>query len=289
MDQGEGVEGAERKRDPLDFALWKAQKPGEDTAWESPWGRGRPGLAHRVLGDGRELLGLDFEIHGGGSDLIFPHHENEAAQTFAACGVPLTRLWVHNGMVRQAQREDGQVGRQRVHPARRARRLRTRRADHVLLRRPLPPTDRVRRRSAGGGARERSTGFARRRAGSPTAPSPSWSRAAAGAVLRSAGGRLQHADGAGSGVRLGPRGESPRRRLSATPTCARCSMCSDSRTCSCPTTRRRRERRWRCATRASGARAARDYAEADRLREEMRARGWEVSDGPSGPELLPQA
>jgi len=100
MDQGEGVEGADRKRDPLDFALWKAQKPGEDTAWDSPWGRGRPGWHIECSAMAEQLLGLDFEIHGGGSDLVFPHHENEAAQTFAAHGVPLSRLWVHNGMVR---------------------------------------------------------------------------------------------------------------------------------------------------------------------------------------------
>jgi cysteinyl-tRNA synthetase len=99
MDQGEGIEGAERKRDPLDFALWKAEKPGEDTAWESPWGPGRPGWHIECSAMAQSLLGTDFEIHGGGSDLIFPHHENEAAQTFAACGEPLARLWVHNGMV----------------------------------------------------------------------------------------------------------------------------------------------------------------------------------------------
>ena len=100
MDQGEGGEGADRKRDPFDFALWKAQKPGEDTAWETPWGAGRPGWHIECSAMAEALLGVDFEIHGGGSDLIFPHHENEAAQTSAAHGVPLARLWVHNGMVR---------------------------------------------------------------------------------------------------------------------------------------------------------------------------------------------
>jgi cysteinyl-tRNA synthetase len=104
MDQGEGVEGADRKRDPLDFALWKAHKPGEDTAWDAPWGRGRPGWHIECSAMAELLLGVDFEIHGGGADLIFPHHENEAAQTCAARGAPLARLWVHNGMVR-ADRE----------------------------------------------------------------------------------------------------------------------------------------------------------------------------------------
>src|SRR5579884_2202097 len=103
MDQGEGVEGADLKRDPLDFALWKARKPEEDTFWESPWGPGRPGWHIECSAMAEALLGLDFDIHGGGSDLVFPHHENEAAQTFAARGVPLTRAWVHNGMIRQRE------------------------------------------------------------------------------------------------------------------------------------------------------------------------------------------
>jgi cysteinyl-tRNA synthetase len=99
MDQGEGLEGSERKKDPLDFALWKAQKEGEDTAWDAPWGRGRPGWHIECSAMAEELLGTDLDVHGGGSDLVFPHHENEAAQTAAARGSPLARLWVHNGMV----------------------------------------------------------------------------------------------------------------------------------------------------------------------------------------------
>jgi cysteinyl-tRNA synthetase len=99
MDQGEGVEGAERKRDPLDFALWKAHKPGEDTVWDSPWGPGRPGWHIECSAMAEELLGVGFEIHGGGSDLVFPHHENEAAQTRCARGEELAQIWMHNGMI----------------------------------------------------------------------------------------------------------------------------------------------------------------------------------------------
>jgi cysteinyl-tRNA synthetase len=99
MDQGEGVEGAERKEDPLDFALWKAEKEGEDTSWDAPWGRGRPGWHIECSAMAEQLLGTELDVHGGGSDLVFPHHENEAAQTAAARGRPLARLWVHNGMV----------------------------------------------------------------------------------------------------------------------------------------------------------------------------------------------
>src|SRR4051794_32342766 len=99
MDQGEGVEGADRKQDPLDFALWKANKPGEDTAWDAPWGRGRPGWHIECSAMAEALLGLEFDIHGGGIDLVFPHHENEHAQTMAGRGQPLARIWMHNGML----------------------------------------------------------------------------------------------------------------------------------------------------------------------------------------------
>ena len=104
MDQGEGVEGAHLKEDPLDFALWKAQKPGEDTAWDAPWGRGRPGWHIECSAMAEELLGVGFDIHGGGNDLIFPHHENEAAQTrMAHGGADLAQIWMHNGMLQMGE------------------------------------------------------------------------------------------------------------------------------------------------------------------------------------------
>jgi cysteinyl-tRNA synthetase len=99
MHQGEGDDAAQHKESPQDFALWKRRKEGEDLAWDSPWGEGRPGWHIECSAMAEEILGLDFEIHGGGSDLVFPHHENEIAQTEAARGVPLARLWMHNGMV----------------------------------------------------------------------------------------------------------------------------------------------------------------------------------------------
>jgi cysteinyl-tRNA synthetase len=99
MHQGEGDDAAQHKESPQDFALWKARKEGEDTGWESPWGEGRPGWHIECSAMAEEILGVDFEIHGGGSDLVFPHHENEIAQTEAARGRPLARLWMHNGMV----------------------------------------------------------------------------------------------------------------------------------------------------------------------------------------------
>ena len=100
MQQGEGDDAAQLKESPQDFALWKAQKEGEDTAWDAPWGRGRPGWHIECSAMAEEILGLDFDVHGGGSDLVFPHHENEIAQTEAARGRPLARIWMHNGMVR---------------------------------------------------------------------------------------------------------------------------------------------------------------------------------------------
>ncbi|HEX2161760.1 MAG TPA: DALR domain-containing protein, partial [Thermoleophilaceae bacterium] len=99
-EQGEGDDAAALKRNREDFALWKAHKEGEDTCWPAPWGDGRPGWHIECSAMAEQLLGTDFEIHGGGSDLVFPHHENEIAQTEAARGEPLARIWMHNGMVR---------------------------------------------------------------------------------------------------------------------------------------------------------------------------------------------
>ncbi len=114
MDQGEdGADAdaaAQRKEDPLDFALWKARKKAdEDTSWDprdygaatavSEWAPGRPGWHIECSAMAEQVLGVGFDIHGGGSDLVFPHHENEAAQTRAARGAELARIWMHNGMI----------------------------------------------------------------------------------------------------------------------------------------------------------------------------------------------
>jgi cysteinyl-tRNA synthetase len=96
---GGDTEGGEHKRDPLDFALWKATKPDEDTAWDSPWGRGRPGWHIECSAMAERWLGREFAVHGGGRDLIFPHHENEIAQSQAA-GRRFAHVWAHNGMLR---------------------------------------------------------------------------------------------------------------------------------------------------------------------------------------------
>ncbi len=97
-DQVEEQEPNARKEDPRDFALWKANKPGEDTHWPSPWGEGRPGWHIECSAMAEEFLGPAFEIHGGGLDLVFPHHENEVAQS-QALGHPFAAIWAHNGML----------------------------------------------------------------------------------------------------------------------------------------------------------------------------------------------
>jgi cysteinyl-tRNA synthetase len=96
---GERVEVDPNKRDPMDFVLWKAAKPGEPT-WDSPWGPGRPGWHIECSAMSERLLGEHFDIHGGGQDLIFPHHENEIAQSEGAHGHAFANYWVHNGFVR---------------------------------------------------------------------------------------------------------------------------------------------------------------------------------------------
>ncbi|HET8956808.1 MAG TPA: cysteine--tRNA ligase [Solirubrobacterales bacterium] len=98
MDQGEDAGSASLKEDRLDFALWKAHKPDEDTSWDSPWGPGRPAWHIECSVMAEQELGASFAIHGGGSDLVFPHHENEIAQSEGA-GRPFAQVWMHNGMI----------------------------------------------------------------------------------------------------------------------------------------------------------------------------------------------
>ena len=285
MDQGEEVEGAARKRDPLDFALWKAHKPGEDTAWDAPWGRGRPGWHIECSAMAQSLLGVDFEIHGGGSDLIFPHHENEAAQTHAACGAPLARLWVHNGMVRKDDEKMAKsVGNVfLLHEA-----LAAHGRDALVMyfcgghyRQPVAYDD---ERLAEATARVARVREAAR--GLRDGPSPPWSaplrerffdalatdfntpRALAAAFdwVREANRADEPAGDADLREMLDVLGLANLVQRQTTETPPELAELLDAR-----------ER----------ARAAGDYAEADRLRAEIRASGWELRDGPAGPELLP--
>ena len=287
LDQGEGVEGAERKRDPADFALWKAQKPGEDTAWDAPWGRGRPGWHIECSAMAEELLGVGFEIHGGGADLIFPHHENEAAQTGAAHGAPLAKLWVHNGMIRldQAKMSKSVGNIFLLHQA-----LDAYGRDALLMyfcgghyRQPVEFDE---ERLGEARARvERIAEAARRLA---PGPSPVWSAplrerffdvlvddfntpAALAAVFEWVREANRGEPGSGDAdlrEMLGVLALDNLLNVAAVDAPAAVIELSEAR---------------------EQARAARDYAEADRLRDEIRAHGWEVRDGPDGPELLPAA
>jgi cysteinyl-tRNA synthetase len=106
--QGEGGEAAAKKRSPGDFALWKSAKA-DEPSWDSPWGKGRPGWHIECSAMSRKLLGETFDIHGGGLDLVFPHHENEIAQSECRHGKPMAKYWMHNGLMR-ASTDAGKVG-----------------------------------------------------------------------------------------------------------------------------------------------------------------------------------
>jgi cysteinyl-tRNA synthetase len=287
LDQGEGLEGAELKRDPVDFALWKAHKPGEDTAWESPWGQGRPGWHIECSAMAEQLLGVDFEIHGGGSDLIFPHHENEAAQTCAARGAPLAKLWVHNGMVRLDQTKMSKsVGNIfLLHQA-----LDAYGRDALIMyfcgghyRQPVEFDD---ERLAEARARVERITEAGRRLG--PGRSPAWSAAlrerffdslaedfntpaALAALFEWVREANRSAPGTGAA--------DLREMLGVLALDNLLDVVAVDAPAGVVELSAARER----------ARAAREWAEADRLRDEIRAHGWEVRDGPDGPELLPAA
>ena len=112
--EGEGGGAAERKRSRVDFALWKSAKPGEPS-WKSPWGPGRPGWHIECSVMSGSILGETFDVHGGGLDLVFPHHENEIAQSESCHGKPMAKYWMHNGLM-QASDEVGKVGGRQTGP-----------------------------------------------------------------------------------------------------------------------------------------------------------------------------
>jgi cysteinyl-tRNA synthetase len=283
MDQGEGLEGGNRKEDPLDFALWKARKPMEDTWWPAPWGEGRPGWHIECSAMAEATLGAPFEIHGGGNDLIFPHHENEAAQTRAARGHDLAEIWMHNGMLEMGGKMSKSIGNIRAL----AEVLDEAGRDALIW------------------------FFCEGHYRQPLAFSPERLEDAARRVdrIRDAGRRLVPGP---SPAELAPHRDaffdaladdfnSPR-ALAAMAEWLR----QANRTDSSVGDEQLREMlgviglenlleedvdvppdALELAERRSAARAARDFAEADRLRDELRSRGWEVRDGPQGAELVP--
>jgi cysteinyl-tRNA synthetase len=287
MDQGEGVEGVERKRDPLDFALWKAHKPAEDTWWESPWGQGRPGWHIECSAMAEQLLGLDFDIHGGGSDLVFPHHENEAAQTFAARGTPLARAWVHNGMIRQREAKMAKsVGNIfLLHEA-----LDRWGRDTLIMyflsghyHQPVEFDDERLEQAAASVRRIREAGR-RLSAG----PSPDWSDPLRASFFDALAEDFNTAralavvfDWVAQANRSTQAAGS--RDLHDMLSVLGLGNLLEAETIEIPADVRE------LAQARERARAAGDYAEADRIRDQLRAEGWELRDAPNGPELLPLA
>jgi cysteinyl-tRNA synthetase len=268
-DQVEEQEPNPRKEDPRDFALWKANKPGEDTCWESPWGRGRPGWHIECSAMAEKELGAAFEIHGGGLDLVFPHHENEIAQS-RSLGREFARIWMHNGMLEFG----GQEMHKSIGNVVTLKEALERWGRETLLvffltghwRKPLDYTERTVAAAAARAERFREV-F---RTPSEPAPPDAWDRFAAAldddfntpealavmhewrdhALLRRALGLFGLAS-------LADQPEAP------------------------PDVRDLAERR--LAARADGA-----FDEADRLRDEIEERGWQVRDAADGFQLVPR-
>jgi cysteinyl-tRNA synthetase len=284
MDQGEGVEGAHLKEDPLDFALWKAHKEGEDTWWDSPWGRGRPGWHIECSAMAETLLGLEFDIHGGGIDLVFPHHENEVAQTAAGRGRPLARLWMHNGML---EASEGEKMAKSVGNIRGLAEVLDEVGGETLVlyfstghyRQPLTFTPKSLDAAGNAVRRIREAGRRLREGESPAelavhrdaffdALAEDFNTARAlPALYEWIAEANKLPEGAGdSHLRemLGVLGLESLLEAEAGPPAEVVEL----------------------AERRAAARAAREWAEADRLRDELRELGWEVRDGPQGPELV---
>jgi cysteinyl-tRNA synthetase len=283
MDQGEGVEGDGRKEDPLDFALWKARKPMEDTWWDAPWGEGRPGWHIECSAMAEATLGAPFEIHGGGNDLIFPHHENEAAQTLAARGRELAQIWMHNGMLELEGKMSKSVGNIRglaevIDQAGRDALLMYFAEGHY--RQPLAfspeKLDDAARRVEG------IRNAARRLVPAPSPEALAPHRDAffdaladdynTPRALAALAEWIREANSAGA-----PVGDAHLREMLTMLGLENLLERDEAAPAEVV----------ELADRRGAARAAREFAEADRLREELRARGWEVRDGPDGAELVP--
>jgi len=288
MRQGEDEADERLKESPQDFALWKAHKEGEDTDWPSPWGRGRPGWHIECSAMAEEILGVDFDVHGGGSDLIFPHHENEIAQTEAARGKPLARIWMHNGMVQlDAEKMSKSIGNIRSLQGA----LEARGRDALIMyfvgghyRGPLAFSEEALEEAAR--AVERVRDLIRRL--DPEGPAPEgmdayverlfdaladdFNTAEARSVLFEWVSEANRRIDAGESVGVGRLGE----MLYALG--LENLLAEDDETPPPEAEQLLRER--------EEARAARDFATADAKRDELAALGWEVRDTPEGPRLV---
>ena len=285
MNQGEDVEGAVRKEDPLDFALWKAHKEGEDTVWEAPWGRGRPGWHIECSAMAEELLGVGFEIHGGGNDLIFPHHENEAAQTRMARGAELAQIWMHNGMLQFGEEKMAksvgnvallhevveEFGRDALIMLFAGAHYRQPMAfDELRMTEARARVERVRNGARGLVDGESPAEMRHLRDAFFAALADDFNTAAAvGALFEWVGERHRRGEASVGNADL----------VEMLSVLGLENLARDGAEAGAEAQG--------LVARREAARAARDYAEADRLRDELRALGWEVRDGKAGPELVP--
>jgi cysteinyl-tRNA synthetase len=266
-DQVEEQEPNPIKEDPRDFALWKANKPGEDTWWDSPWGRGRPGWHIECSAMAEDAFGPAFEIHGGGLDLVFPHHENELAQS-SALGHEFARIWTHNGMLdRGGEKMSKSLGNDTS-----LRNVLDMWGPEVVLlffmtahwRKPMDFTDETLEQ-----ARAQVEGF-RNVFRTPSEPVGDWSAFETAldddfntpeALALLHGWRdhdlLRDALGVFGLASLAEQAEAPRELVEL-------------------------------AERRVAARGAKDFAEADRIRDEIAAAGWEVRDEAGGFRLVPR-
>jgi cysteinyl-tRNA synthetase len=284
MDQGEGVEGAQLKEDPLDFALWKAQKEGEDAAWDAPWGRGRPGWHIECSAMAEEALGVGFEIHGGGNDLTFPHHENEAAQTRMARDAELARIWMHNGMLQMGTEKMAKsVGNvSLLHEV-----LERWGRDAVIMlfvnahyRGPMDFDDEAMAQATARVKRVREAG--RRLVDGPSPADMASYKERFFEALRDDFNTPAALAAAFEWIREA----NSREGVGRDDLVEMLTVLGLENLLELETVEAGEEAEAMLRAREQ-ARAARDFAEADRLRDELRARGWEVRDGPSGPELVP--
>ena len=299
---GSRVEPGEGKRSPLDFALWKANKPGEDTAWDSPWGRGRPGWHIECSAMARAQLGEDFDVHGGGLDLIFPHHENERAQSEAA-GERFARDVDAQRHAPPHRREDVEVARQHRRARRGARARRARDAARVLRAGALPQSGGLLRLDARAGEVDRSgpargaaqcpplrgrgrRGEVTRRSGRrpkpPSRPSPRYmaddlDTPRALAELHVLARAINSAVAAGDAAPAAVAGAADL-LVRALDVLGLASLDEEAETS---------EEAQALADERAAARAAGDYARADELRDRIAELGFTVRDTPQGPQVVP--
>ncbi len=283
MNQGEGGEGTDRKEDPLDFALWKAQKEGEDTAWDAPWGRGRPGWHIECSAMAEQLLGVGFEIHGGGNDLAFPHHENEAAQTRMGRGAELAQIWMHNGML---QLGGGTMGKSLGNAIRLHDVVADVGRDALVMlfagahyRQPMAFDD---ERLAEAGARVARIRDAARQLASGVSPQDM--RVHRNAFFEALAEDFNTSRALGAlfewireaNRREGPVGSADLVEMLTVLGLENLAAAGDAAGAE----------EYELLDRRQAARVAKDWTEADRLRDELAERGWTVRDGPEGAELV---